>query len=589
LVSLSRLAPTGNKKSEDQKHERRWIYRVIYKDEGCWRQPVVDRSVPAPKVRSDEIGATTRIEKEVDKLKRIIFLIIGTLLVLGLVLPGCGEVPPAENVITIAVCGPLTDLQGQNHRDGAEMAAEEINDAGGVDVGGTLYDVELVFVETEESTEGEDGSTGSANLEAVIDDVTFCVGGFRTEVVSVYREVAMDAQKLFMNCGAATGSLQFSVVTDYDAYKYWFKATPYNETFLVKSLLKMQGTIGAFLKGTLQTVEAMNSTYVKNEFKISLAVGNKVRVHILMEDAAWCAGMVAAAQYYLPLIGFTVTGTTLVSPTAADLTTELGAIKVLYPHMIFTAFSGSVGAVYSNQKTALGIPAVTLGINVPGQQLSHWASTDGDCEGEIMLDTWAVGLEQTATTADWFNAYLDRTDRYPVYTAGTYDAIHFVCQAIDETNSLDSDVLIPYLEDIDNAYTEGVSSPKVAYYPMPANNITPGELYGLSEAQVTELYDLDSYGWAYNQSHWLCGFVSGVQQPHIAHDIAYGPGLVTGIGSQWQKLEAGTGAPAKVGIWPFDLPGPSIDQYGDWDFAYTGTTPYILTIGGMLNIPWDPY
>jgi branched-chain amino acid transport system substrate-binding protein len=403
----------------------------------------------------------------------------------------------------------------------------------------------------------------------------------------------MDAQKLFFNCGAATGSLQFSVVTDYDKYKYWFKSTPYNESFLVTSCLKMTGTIGNILKLTLAGLEATNSTYVKDEFKLSLAVGGQLRAHILMEDAAWCAGMVAAAQYYLPNLygpgnGFTVTGTTLVSPTATDITTEMNAIKALYPHIIFTAFSGSVGAVYSTTKADLAIPAMTMGINVPGQQLIHWANTDGDCEGEIMLDTWAVGVENTGTTAAWFDAFVARFGRYPVYTAGTYDAIYAACKAIEATDSLNPDVLIPWLENTDNAFTEGVSSPKVVYYPMPEIEITPGELYALNESQVAEIYDLASYGKTYVEAQWQCGYLSGVQKPHIAHDIAYGPGLTTGIGSQWQLVE---GAGTKVGIWPVNLGAvPSlVDQYGNWSFAYPGTTPYILTIGGMLNIPWDPY
>ncbi len=488
-----------------------------------------------------------------------------------------------EHVIKIAVVEPMTDIQGQDQWDGATMAAEEINDAGGVDVSGRKYTVELVEVETKEATEGEDGSTGTANLEAVIDDVAFVVGGFRTQVVQVYREVAIDAQKIFMNCGAATGSLQFSVVTDYDKYKYWFKSTPYNETFLVKSCLKMTATIGGLLKGTLQAAEAANASSVKDEYKISNAVDGKLRVHIMMEDAAWCAGMVLAAQAYLPLLGYTVTGTTLVSPTAADITTEMNAIKALNPHMIFTSFSGSVGAVYSTTKADLGIPAMTIGINVRGQELSQWVNTNGACKGEIMLDTWAVGLQNTAKTTAFFNAFVAKTGRYPVYLAATYDAIHVVCKAIDETDSLDSDTLVTWLEDVDNAYTEGVSSPKLGFYQMPAIEITPGQLYALSEAQVSEWYDLDSYGKTYDQNQWLCGYVSGVQRPHIAHDIVYGPGLVTGVGSQWQEVE---GAGAKVGVWPMDL-GDAYDealtdQYGCWNFEYPGTTDVLIPIEGFL-------
>ena len=509
-------------------------------------------------------------------MKKIIFLIIASLLVIGLVLPGCdGEPVEPEDIITIAVVGPLTDLQGQNHRDGAQMAAEEINDAGGVDVGGTMYDVELVYVETNEATEGEDGSTGTANLQAVIGDVTFCVGGFRTEIVSVYREVAMDAGVLFMDCGAATGALQFSVVTDYANYKYWFKSTPYNETFLVKSLLKMTATIGGgVFKATLAAADAS----LDPNYKLSNAVGGKVRVEILMENAAWCAGMIPAAQYYLPLLGFNVTDTTLVSPTSADISAELSAIAARYPHIIFTAFSGSVGAVYSIQKDSLGIPALSLGINVPGQQISHWANTGGACKGEIMLDTWAVGLNTTPLTHDWFEAFMTRTGRYPVYTAATYDSINAVCTAIDETNSLDVDVLIPWLEDPANAFTEGVGTPVTTYYQMPAIEIAPDVLYALNQSQKEELYGTS---WAYVQSEWMVGWydpgTGPIQQPHIAHDTVYGPGYQTGIGSQWQEIAS---AGVKVGIWPIYLgpayDAPLTDQYGEWNFQYPGTeSPYI--------------
>jgi branched-chain amino acid transport system substrate-binding protein len=532
--------------------------------------------------------ATTKIKKE-DEMKRIVFLIIASLLVIGLVLPGCdgGNGEPPENAITIAVAGPMDDVQGQHHWAGAKMARDEINAAGGVTVGNTSYEVVLVEVDTEEATEGESGTTGEGRLLAVIDDVTFVVGGFRTEVVGVYREVAMEAGVLFMNCGAATGALQFDVVKDYDTYKYWMKATPYNETFLVKSLIKMTLTIGAVLKGTLETVEGMSPAWVQDDYKISLAEGGKLRVELLMENAAWCAGMIPAAQGYLAAYGMNVTGTTLVSPTASDISTELAAIQARKPHIIFTAFSGSVGAVYSTTRVALGIPAMTIGINVPGQSLTHWANTGGKCVGEVMLDTWAVNMSLTDTTLAFFNDYLAETGDYPVYTAGTYDAIYAVCTAIEATDSLDSDVIIPWLEDSE---ITGVGA-TTAYYPMPAIEITPDELYALNETQVTDLYDLASYGKSYAQADWQVGWAGGIQQPHIAHDTVYGPGYQTGIASQWQVFGV---EGHKVGVWPMDLGDvPSmVDQYGDWSFQYDGTMPLYLPIGvgeptgGMLNIPY---
>jgi len=549
-------------------------------------------------------------------LKKVVFLIIGVLLVLGLVLPGCGTtVPPTEYNIKIAVVGPLTDLQGTNMNDGATMAMNELNAQNGgkgVNVGGNYYTVQLVPVETDESssTNGNGGATGLANLQGVINNVNFCVGGFRTEAVQVYRDVAMNNSKIFMDVGAATNSLTYSVNSNYDTYKYFFRVSPYNNVFLVTSCLKMTGTVASVLKATLQGLEAANASYVQDAFKISNNVGGKLRVEILMENAAWCAGMVAAAQAYLPTkLGMNVTGTTLVSPTATDLTPQLTAIQARNPDIIFTAFSGSVGAVYSIQKAQLGIPAMTIGINVPGQQLVHWANTNGKCEGEIMLDTWAYNLSNTPDTDTWFSNYQSQFGIYPVYTAATYDTIKQVVkgmQAIGSTTNSTS--LVTWLQTHPN--TDAIASPKVATYPVATTDLGPvpdalkvyygtGEMWALTEAQVRAIYDLNSYGWSYNASQWMVT-PTGTGGPHEANDLVYGPGYSTGIGSQWQKLNGGTGAAAKVGIWPKQVAPTAtptatlialglIDQYGNWNFQYDGTMKIILPIGGMLNIPWDAY
>ncbi len=579
---------------------------------------MVDRFVPAPKVSLIN-QASTEIKKEGDELKRIAFVIVGVLLVLGLVLPGaaCGPTTPA-NVINIAVVGPMTDLQGTNMWNGATMAMNELNaenSGAGPLIGGKNYKINLVKVETLESTEGESGTTGSANLQHALSSTTtpinFCVGGFRTEVVSVYRDVAMNAHTLFLDVGAATNSLCYSVASNYSTYKYWFRVSPYNDIFLVTSCLKMTATVGGYLEATLAGLETANSTYVKDAYKISNNVGGKLRVDILMENAAWCAGMVGAAQYHLPLLGYNVTRTTLVSPTATDLTSELTTIKGDNPDIIFTAFSGSVGAVYSIQKASLGIPAMTIGINVPGQQLSHWANTSGACEGEVMLDTWAYNMSNNTNTTAWFNSYVSQFGIYPVYTAATYDAINSVVKGMQDIGSTtNTDGLIAWLEDPANIWTTGVGSPKEGTYPMPAIDLGPvpseeqatlgtGEMYALNQTQVETYYDLASYGWTYNMTQWMVT-PTGVGGPHEPHDLIYGPGYATGIGSQWQKLSGGTGAAAKVGIWPKQVAPSStpiaylishglIDQYGNWNFQYPGTMPLILPIAGMLNIPWNAY
>jgi len=384
----------------------------------------------------------------------------------------------------------------------------------------------------------------------------------------------MDAQNIFMNCGVATDALQFSVVTDYDKYKYWFKVTPVNDSFVITNHFKMIVAIGGILKNTLMAY----GDAVAEEYRVTEDA--KLRV-VLVIDNRWGDGLVTAAQTWLPLLGFDVVGTWLIAPTATDITTELSQIAVAKPHIIFTVFSETQGTVYSTQKTELGIPAMTIGNNVPGGEKQYWTDTDGKCNGEIMLDVWAEGLQNTAKTTAFFDAFVTKTGEYPIYTAGTYNAIYSLKEAIEAVSAAHGwddiadvvdpgniDFLIQYLETSSYTGTSG----RIAYYPMPAIDLGNG-VYALSETQVRTLYpSLETY----NQADWLCMTSGG---PHIAHDIVYGPGYATGFGSQWQDGH-------KVGIWPIDLgddyAAALTDRYGCWNFEYPGTADVVIPIEGFL-------
>jgi branched-chain amino acid transport system substrate-binding protein len=528
-------------------------------------------------------------------MKRIVFLVIASLLVLGLVLPGCaggggdgggGGGEDTRPPITFAVAGPMTEMQGENHWWGAELARDEINDGAGVNVGGEYHKIALVQVDTNEvSGTPEEGVTA---LQAVMDDVDFVLGGYREENVVVYRGVAMDAQKIFMNCGAATGSLQYSVVQNYDRYKYWFKVAPHNEHFLMPNFFKLLSTIGTVLKNALLA----KGDAVAEDYRVP--EDGKLRVAILIENAAPSTLWWSIAQYFLPIYGFIVVDGWLVSPTATDITTELSQIASAKPHIIFTAFDGPVAAVYSKQKAELGIPSMTIGRNIPGMLKPHWTNTDGKCNGEITWDTWAEGLERTAKTTAFFNAFMAKTGEYPYYTAATYDAVYQLKEAIEAVSDAHGwddiadvvapaniDALIQYLETSSHVGTRG----KTTYYPMPDIDLGGGA-YALSEAQVRALYDLDSYGKMYVQANWRVtpeyyprDYYFAMYGRHIAHDIAYGPDYATMIGSQWQDGH-------KVGVWPMDLGDEYdealTDQYGCWNFEYPGTVDVVIPIEGFL-------
>lgn len=574
-------------------------------------------------------------------MKRTVFLIIATLLVLGIVLPGCGggggfvrTRPIVAGEINIAVTGPMTDVQGIHHWLGAQMARDEINALPAkVTINGTPHTVVLHQVNTNE-IQGQP-SEGVLALRAVIEDVDLVVGGFRTESVSAYRLEAMDDQVIFMNCGAATKALQESVITNYNTYKYWFKATPYGEVFLVTSMLKMvAGSVGTLVQ-TLKTYQGLYNYTFKDDAYNFTGNGTQanpyvVKVAIFGEALAWAGGIVSTAQAKLPgLLNLTknitmqITGTWLVSDKATNIATEMGQIAATKPHLIFTIFSGPVGKVYSKARADAALPALSVGINVEGQlqsMVTYTAganATMGGCQYDVMLDTWGYGVAQTNLTTPFLTKFMSpaySNGEYPLYTAATYDAIYALRAAIQGTNSLEPALMVPWLEDLANAQS-GTGTPSTAYYPMPATTLAPGSLYALNQTQVLALYPwLDgltiwngtaAVNWTFNPALWTAGSAGS---NYVAHDTVYGPGYQTGIGTQWQNI---TGTLRKHGWWPnsaaspglanltaqyirTNLNGPTsaalwqsglLDQHGFWNFDYAGAVALQIPVSWWMNSP----
>jgi branched-chain amino acid transport system substrate-binding protein len=514
-------------------------------------------------------------------VKRIIFLIMASLLVIGSVLPGCADVKPEpvryvfkDGKLSIGIVGELNATAGAMQWTGATLAQEAINGNGGIDIDGVSYVLELVPIESGEETEDPTGLTGVSALTAAIDAVDFIVGGFRSEAVAAYRDVAMEKGVIFINCGAAAETLQHSVVDDYAGYRFWFKGAPYNEYFMGQSLVKILGAVAAKLRQ-----------------QMGVAADYTLDAAIIADNLAWAYKQVVAITELLQSVNVNLVHNPFWVDATGDTVEMEGAltsIGALDPQFIIPVFSGNAGALYDMLRGSHVPDAMSVGINVMGQLKSPWgaenltaAPPDGPaCAYEVILDTWAEGLAQTEKTADFLTMFLNSASgEYPLHTAAAYDAllglqkaIEAVAQyeAVNGTAYAQADDIIQWLEDPANAQvtTTGLT----AYYPRPGT--TAAGMPALTEAQVRSLYGLGGYNYTYtyDAKDWT-------MPAHTTHDLAYGPGLLTGIGAQWQ-WDATAGQWKKVGVWPMDLGDEYdealTDQYGCWNFAYNGTKPLVI-------------
>jgi branched-chain amino acid transport system substrate-binding protein len=402
------------------------------------------------------------------EVKKILFSVFACLLLVALVLPACGG-PAAGKTIKIGVIGPMQFVQGEHHWWGAEMARDEINEAGGVTLNGEQYLIELIQADSNEILSTTDAAAAMERL-ITVDGADFVVGGFRTEAVFPMQEIAMDNKTIFLDCGAATLELCTVVAEDYDRYKYFFRATPICNNWLVSNTLMTVGMAGAIMKQ--QT-----------------GIQRPLRVAICAEGAQWADAMVAAMEALVPAkLGMEVSGTWRPSPTATELNAEMTAIEQANTDIIMPIISGPLGIPYARTWGELEVPAASVGINVESQKLGFLDATAGYGNYETTLNSYTEGLSITDKTKPFVDAFVAKYGEVPTYCADTYGAILSLAEAIERAGTLDSDAVVAELEKTDRVGTTG----RFVFT-------------GLDDAPLGN-----------------------------PHDVTYGPGYVTAIASQWQ-------------------------------------------------------
>jgi len=328
-------------------------------------------------------------------------------------------------------------VQGDGMEEASIMAAEDINDAGGI----SGRKVIVAF-----GDEGTEATTGVAEITRLItvEDVDFLTGGFRTEIVIPMKEVAMDYQKIFIITGAATTELfnskgsytmpdyKDNVEGNYERYKYMFRVMPPNSSLL------FTGCLIPYLADHLVPM-------------LGGSEEEPVKVAAVIENLAWCDLIATIYDGAFPL-AFPPTMEKVRDKSwrpghlDTDFSSILTAIEDRGAELIIHVFSGEAGLAYVKQWGEMEIPAVTIGIDVLSQNSDMWTDTDGKCEYEAFISS-PPRVNLTAGLIPWWDRYVERWGHDPVYTSlGAYDAIFTLKFGIETAGSLDSDDIVVALE-----------------------------------------------------------------------------------------------------------------------------------------------
>jgi branched-chain amino acid transport system substrate-binding protein len=343
-------------------------------------------------------------------------------------------------VVKFGVCTTTKFPLTKHQWTGAQLAAEEINAAGGVKISGVMHELELIKAESNELSSVTDAANAMEKL-LTVDKVAAVTGGFRGEAVMALMELMADHKVPLLISGSGTVETSEKVAANYDRYKYYFRTVPVNVVYMTKVQF---------------AVVALTAEKIREELGVKTP-----KVALLMEKAMWTERMTKAAEALLPQMGMEVIGVWQPSPNATDVTAELTAIKAAGAQLIFLGVTGPVGAVIARQWGELQIPAALAGTDAFGNWGEYWKSTGGMCAYEVTYGHYASEAAMTPKSVPFMEKYIKRFGEMPVWLSGAYDTLFIWKEAVERAGSLNGDAVVAELEKTDYQATYG----RVVFHP----------------------------------------------------------------------------------------------------------------------------
>ncbi len=335
--------------------------------------------------------------------------------------------PVLSKTTNVGIIGHMGFFSGDHVWQGAIIAAEEINEAGGV----LGTNIELIKTHSNGMVSIPDAASAMEKL-ITVDKPSVVIGGFRSEATIAMQDVACDYETIFFGNCAHFKPFE-KVAANYDRYKYYFRPYPN----------------AAYMGATLDDVTATVADVVRSQLGVKMS-----KVAILAEKAMWVEPLAQKVKAEASEMGIEIVGEWRPSARASDVTAELTAIKASGAHQICSILAGPVGTAFGKQWFGLKIPAAMSGINcVMWDSSTYLKATGADYSA-----TWDPGgqarIEMTSKTIPFWDSYHKKWGEGPSFIgAFGYDCLYLWKKAVERAGTFDPDEVVKELEKTD---VEGV-------------------------------------------------------------------------------------------------------------------------------------
>jgi branched-chain amino acid transport system substrate-binding protein len=363
------------------------------------------------------------------------FLIILQTLLSLVVFIGCSSEDKTgdsneKNTVSPIILGapvPRASAYGQNGERGMILAAEEINAAGGGDVGGVKRPLKLERIYSRDEEPGVPTNEVLLAIEKLIlqEKVDLIVGG---PCMSECGMAAMDLYARYdtldiVSVGCYTPSWDKKVAENREKYKNSFRVS---------------GSVKAYIKEGLDLLHQIKETFGFDKMFVSI------------DDSLMCRKASEMVEVLAAKDGWKIVGKDRHPIGTTDYSTMLSECKKSGAQILFIWAYAPETSILLKQWSDMEVPALPIGFIGAAEDPGFWDATNGKCAYTVVTlsETGNVPGNVMPGTMKFFNAYKKRWKVEPRSTGcvSGYESLYLIKDAIERAGTLDKNALRSALE-----------------------------------------------------------------------------------------------------------------------------------------------
>ncbi len=336
----------------------------------------------------------------------------------------------AEKPIVIGAPLATAFLYGWDAERGIKLAAEEINKAGGVNVGGTKRPIAVEVIDTRDLEPGVPVSEALLGLEKLILEkkADFIVGGpVRSEAALAAMDLLSKYKRVsIVTTGVLTPAYHKKVEGNYAKYKYCFRNTSH---------------VGVMMGDFVTMLEDLRKSY---GFKTAA---------IMVQDVEHARKGGEVMQKALTDKGWTVIAPKIYPTGTTDYSVGLSDASKKGAQILFLWMDMPESTILLKQWADMKMKSLPIGFVNAAEQPGFAKASGG--KGDYLIVNLVNGGNAPAKITPWtmkfVDAYKKRWGLEPegYGTSSSYMAVYQLKNAIEKAGTTDSDKVVTALENLD--------------------------------------------------------------------------------------------------------------------------------------------